>query len=147
MSCNRPADAGDTLIELLVTIVVLTVGVLAVATAMGGASTMSAVHRKQVDADAFVRAYAEAVRSETYSSCSASTTPSYTTPAGLFPSGSEFSADPTVPAVEYWTGSTWSTSCPSSGDPGLQRVRVGVRHNDARVGKAELSVVLRRAAP
>lgn len=138
-------DRGESLIELMITMVVLSIGVLAVATALDSATVLSSVHRKQAAASGLVRSYGEAVQAMSYVNCAASSEPVYAAPAGLLTSEYE-TAGP--PAVDYWTGTTWSGVCPGGGDPGVQRVTVGVRPAgaapDPRVGTATLRVVITR---
>src|SRR5215510_16442827 len=59
-----PDDRGETLIELLVTVVLLGTAVVAIVAALGTAIRVSDIHRKQANGGAYVRAYAEAL--ETY---------------------------------------------------------------------------------
>ena len=56
------SDSGETLIEILMTVVILGTTVLAVIAALWSAVAASDYHRKQADADVAAKAYAEALR-------------------------------------------------------------------------------------
>lgn len=63
---ERP-DAGESLIEILISILLLGVSVAAVLAALANGSNMSAVHRSDTTADVVLRSYAEAVKAAPYS--------------------------------------------------------------------------------
>src|SRR6185369_1991475 len=117
-------DRGETLIELLVTVVILGTAVVAIVAALATAIRVSDIHRKQASAGAYVRAYAEAL--ETYVAAgSYQPCPVGTAYDGRFtiPAPEDVKYDPpSVVSVEYWTGSAWQSGCPAS-DVGLQRVK------------------------
>jgi prepilin-type N-terminal cleavage/methylation domain-containing protein len=138
----RSDDRGETLIELLVALAILGIALVAVVGALAASITMSDIHRKQSTAGAEVRNYAEQVESYVagtgYAACAApatyaAATVGYTAPAG-------YSATPT--GVRYWSGSTWSASCPAS-DTGLQQLTLSVRSTDTRAVE-QVVVVLRK---
>src|SRR5215475_10690144 len=56
-------DRGETLVELLVTLVVLSTAVIALVIGIGAAVTMSDIHRKQATAGAYLRDFADSVES------------------------------------------------------------------------------------
>jgi type II secretory pathway pseudopilin PulG len=139
-------DRGETLVELLVTVVILGTAVVAIVAALGTAIRVSDIHRKQANAGAYLRAYAEAL--ETY----VAKNPSGYQPC---PVGAAYDGkltivapddvrfdQPSVVSVEYWTGTAWQSACPAS-DVGVQRVKLQVRSQDGRVDET-LTVVLRK---
>lgn len=62
MKPRERGDAGETLIEILMTVVILGTTVLAIVAALWTAISASAFHRQQTDADVAAKAYAEALR-------------------------------------------------------------------------------------
>ena len=66
-------DAGFTLVELLLTVAILGIAVLAVVGAMMTSIQVSDLGRRQAEGQAQLRAYAEAVAAVPYAAC----TPSY----------------------------------------------------------------------
>ncbi|MGH2722403.1 MAG: type IV pilus modification PilV family protein [Actinomycetota bacterium] len=123
------SEAGVTLIELLVTVVILGI---AFAVIVGGMMTSiigSDVHRKGATAGTVLQSYAEAVKAAQYtpapsSNCSAAMTAAYGTPAG-FSAPTGFT--PSIGSFGYWnsTTSTFGTACPAS-DAGLQKMQLTV---------------------
>src|SRR3954451_5688487 len=112
-------DRGETLIEMLVTIVIMGITVTAVLGAIATSVALSATHRKQATAGAYLRAEAEAVESAVAAS------PSAYTPCGgpsayasLYSVAAPYTAS--VTAVAYWNGTTFASTCGT--DSGVQRV-------------------------
>lgn len=139
-----PGDRGETLIELLVTIVLMGLTVATILGAIANSIMLSGLHRKQAVAGAAVRTYAEAFAAavdgstSAYRSCgslsyyrSLSLT-GYTPPASFTPS---------VTAVRYWSGSAFGTTCGT--DVGVQRLSLKVTSADGRVNET-LDLVIRR---
>jgi prepilin-type N-terminal cleavage/methylation domain-containing protein len=131
-------DAGVTLVELLITLVILGVVFVAILGGMATGMVVSDLHRKQATAETILRSYAEAVKAASYTVCAApaayaASAVGYSVPAGLRPT---YSAS--VAAVTYWqpgasTGSFVSSlgSCPGS-DNNLQSVTLRVVSSDGR---------------
>lgn len=136
----RPGDAGETLIELLVTIAIMGVAVVTVLGAIGTCVRLADVHRKQARAGAYVRAYGEALENAVaasptgYTNCA--TTATY---AGVYSLAAPYAAS--ITAVRYWIGGAWSTTCGT--DSGVQRVSLRVATTDGRVAE-KLDVIIRR---
>lgn len=132
-------DAGETLIELLVAIVVMGIAVVVIVSGMAAVILMSDLHRKQATAGAYVRDYAEAIENTVagggYVACAGTATyagaTGYTDPA--------YKAS--VTTVRYWSGTAWQASCGT--DTGLQQLTVQVASADGRA-KEQLTVVVRK---
>jgi type II secretory pathway pseudopilin PulG len=132
-------DRGESLIELLVTVVIMGFTMVAVVGGLLTAVQMSDVHRKQTNAGVVAQRLAEGVAQAAYVNCAAG----YPT-AGV-PSG--YTA--TV-GVRYWdaawnagsTASPWKTACPSP-DQGVQQVTVRVASGDGRATEQAVVVVRR----
>lgn len=136
------SDQGETLLELLISITILAVAVVAIASGLAISVRVSDMHRSEATAGAYARSYAEAIENtvaiSTWSGCSA--TPStYQSPAGfVLPVGGGYTA--TVAQVAYWNGSAFSTTCGS--DKGLQRLTLTVASTDGRASE-QLAVIIR----
>lgn len=135
-----PDDRGETLVELLITIVLMGLVVTAVIGAIATSIYMSDVHRKQTVAGDDVRSYAEALETSVanspsaYKSCAQPSDylPTYTLTGPYTPS---------ITAVTYWNGSSFSATC--STDTGVQQVTLQVRSNDGRATE-KLTIVIRK---
>ncbi|GAA1770897.1 type II secretion system protein [Luedemannella helvata] len=133
-------DRGDTLIELLITVIIMGI---AVAVLIGGIATsirITDIHRKQAVAGAAVRDLAEAIESRVaasptgYVDCAGPDAyrASYTPPAGYAH----------TLAVTYWDGSAFTSTCGGT-DRALQRLRLTVSSQDGRASES-LDLVIRR---
>jgi type II secretory pathway pseudopilin PulG len=144
----RPAagargDQGETLLELIMAIVILGVCVVAIGTGIALSVKVSAIHRDQATASAFLHNYAESLQ-DTYTACDGATPPDYVA-VGSLVAPPTFS--PPVAAVKFWDPAAASfslTTCPGT-DPGLQQVRLTLASVDGFVSES-LVVVLRSAA-
>jgi type II secretory pathway pseudopilin PulG len=152
-------ERGETLVELLITTVILSIAVVAVVGGLAVSIRMSDVHRKQATAGAAVRAFAEALQARVaangYTPCALAavtfpvdptssptdyplTGPNvvYAAPAGYTPS---------YTGVAYWVTAptnAFRNTCPAN-DSGVLRVSLRVQSNDHAVAET-LDVVLRR---
>jgi Tfp pilus assembly protein PilV len=141
---RRRDDRGESLVELLVAIVIMSTAVVALLAGLATAIVVSDQHRKQAVAGAQVRTFAEAVERAVNGSPSAYVDcGSLNTYRSVFHPA--FSADPgyerEVVAVRYWTGSSFSTGC--GPDPGVQRVTVQVASDDDRAVET-IDVIIRK---
>jgi type II secretory pathway pseudopilin PulG len=139
---DDPGDRGETLVELLVTITVMGVTVVAILGSIAVTIMLSATHRKQAAVGTYVRSFAEAVETKvattTYKPCAQPA--DYASVAPSLPSGYTSS----VTAVTYWNGSSFVgslASCPGT-DQGVQRVTVRVATSDNKVVET-LDVIVR----
>jgi Tfp pilus assembly protein PilW len=148
---TRPrGDRGDTLIELVMTVMIMGVVMVAILGAVVAAVVMSDTHRDQATAGAAARAYAEAIQTTVagggYVACAGTGT--YAAPAGfIVPSGYTASivAGPGEDGMKYWTGTTWQpmTACTTATDTGLQRLTARVSSANDRAVE-QVVVVLRK---
>ncbi|MCU1426091.1 MAG: hypothetical protein JWL83_91 [Actinomycetia bacterium] len=113
-------QAGFTLSEVMVAVVILAVGVTAIVGAIGSSVFSSRVHRDMVTVDAVGRGYSEQLINASYQTCA--TTSTY--PAMIAaPAG--FKA--AVTGVKYWNGTStnpavFGATCPP--DNGLQQITI-----------------------
>jgi type II secretory pathway pseudopilin PulG len=133
-AAHQDRDRGETLLELLVTISIIGVSVVALLGAVLIAVDASTLDRRQIQAQGLLRSWSEAVvratTDATYPTCGDAS--DYA--SGPFAFGASGLAAPagfsaTVVSVEYFTRSTgtWVSSssvgtCTASDDQGLQRV-------------------------
>src|SRR5829696_1684530 len=106
MSAGRRArdDRGETLVELAISVMVMSIAVVALVGGLVTAVMMSDIHRKQAKAGAFVRAFSEAIETAVHGSPSAyvncATPASY---AGTYPSpDAAFTTQ--IVTIVYWSG-------------------------------------------
>ncbi|HEX5407872.1 MAG TPA: type II secretion system protein [Pseudonocardiaceae bacterium] len=142
-------DRGETLLELLIAIAIMGVVMVAVIGGLATVVRVSDIHRKQATAGAYVHDYAEAIENLVagggatttggYVNCATTTT--YVLPSSQFPVPVGYNR-PSVDSVRYWTGSGWSSTCPSP-DTGLQQLTVAVSTVDGRVDE-NLVIVVRK---
>jgi type II secretory pathway pseudopilin PulG len=140
---NREAgrDSGETLLELLIGLAIMSIAVVAVMGGLLTSITVSDIHRKQSTAGAAVRDYAENVEKYVagtgYTACAA--------PSAYAPGTVGFSAPAGYAAsavtVRYWSGTAWTTG-PCT-DLGLQELTVQVASSDTRASE-RLVLVLRK---
>jgi Tfp pilus assembly protein PilV len=143
MGRRRPRiedDSGETLVELLVSIVVMSTAVIALVAAVATTIRLSDVHRKQAVAGAAARSYAEALdtsiaaTSSAYVPCATTYSPTYTAPAGY---------TKLAPTVVYWNGSAFvNTGCTVANDSGVQKVTLAVKSSDNLVTE-RLDIIIR----
>jgi len=133
-----PHDRGETLIELLVTVIIMGVAVVALVGGIATSIRMSDIHRKEARAGAYVRAFGEAIAATTYTDCAGAGTYSAAYPA--HPDG-DTAYTATVTAVRYWNGSAFGTACAT--DTGIQKVSLKVSTSDGKAAET-LDVIIRK---
>jgi len=130
---------GETLAEMIVTIAILGIAIVAIVGAMGTMVIATDVRSKQARAEATLRSWSDAMNSNSvaYVNCATTSTSGYSaTGAGVtLPSGMSAS----ITAVTYWNGTstnpaTFTSTCPST-DAGLQQLTLQVASTDGRVAK------------
>lgn len=135
-----PPDAGETLIELLVTIVVLGIITAGLSGALLTVNGTSQLHRQQALAQNALRSWAEQVGAAPYVACAAPSAfpaPNPALPAGLAAS---------VQSVRYWNGTGFVTSCAPASDSGIQRVTLQITATNFMVAPIghSITVVVRK---
>jgi type II secretory pathway pseudopilin PulG len=129
------ADQGETLLELVVALAIMSVAVVALIGGLGTSITMSDVHRKQATAGVAVRNLAEAVTATVdaggYPTSACAPLPAaLTAPSGFTaPGGFTATVEPT--AKSFWDGAGWQTSCTT--ETGLRQLKLQVTSADNRV--------------
>ena len=119
---ERRSEAGATLVEILVAVVVVGIGFVAILGGLGTSFALSAFHREQARTETEVRRYAEAVKAASYST----TCPATYTKTGIpFTPGSDYLADEPV-VVDYLNEATGATTACSTAIPKLQVIRLTV---------------------
>ena len=136
-------DRGETLIELLVTVVVVGTAVVALVAGLATAVRMSDIHRKQATAGAHVKAFAEKIEAAVaatpttgYQSCADSNT--Y---LGLYPVPAPYQKEV---VVAYWDGvSAFTGPGTCTVDKGVQRLTLTVTATNSQVSET-LDIIIRR---
>jgi type II secretory pathway pseudopilin PulG len=138
-------DRGESLLELLIALAIMSIAVVAVVGGLLASIAASDIHRKQSTAGAAVRDYAENVEKYVagtgYTSCAA--------PAAYAAGTVGYTGIPTgftasAVAVRYWSGTAWTTgSCTGPTDSGLQELTIQVASTDTRASE-RLVLVLRK---
>lgn len=133
----RRLDAGETLIESLVTIAILGVAVVALLGAILIGIKTSVVHRKNAQAQAELRSWAEQISSTSYLDCA--TESHFARPA--LPAG----FTPSISDVQHWNGSAFDNAA-CGPDRGLQKItlRISVADGISPGFTEDLNVVVRR---
>lgn len=156
---DRPSESGESLVELMITIAILGVAMVAVLGGIWTSMRVADYHRKTATADVVLRNFAEVLQASSgtyqYIPCAtlsgALAYPTYSPPA---PNAS-YAA--TITTIEYLTGytasdqPTWqvsTTGCPSGGDQGIQRLtlRSDGPITDPKVRGVESVIVIKRDA-
>ena len=144
------AEDGFSLAETLVTIVLISIGFVAILTALQVSISVSASHRIAAVSDTVLRSSAELVKDRTatpYVDCA--TTSSYSLASVSPPAG--YTA--AVTEVLYWNGTlpsgaayapTFVASCAAGSDQGLQRLTIRVTSSDGAIQTVQ--VVKRRSS-
>jgi type II secretory pathway pseudopilin PulG len=129
-------DRAETLIEVLVTVAILGVSMVAITGGISTSIITSDIHHKQAVAGTVLVNFAEAVELAPYVTCpSARTTYVTATLIGATPPSGYTLAivSTTANPFEYSnTSGTFASSCPVGGDGGLQRMWLQVSSNDGR---------------
>jgi type II secretory pathway pseudopilin PulG len=137
---GRP-EGGETLLELVISIAILGVVVIAVASGISLSIMASGVHRKLATAGAYVRDYAESIESSVarggYLPCATGTG---------YPGFARGGYTGKVSSVDYWDGAKWTSSCTAGTDTGVQRLtlQVASRNGGGSHGGVERLVIVVR---
>jgi Tfp pilus assembly protein PilV len=139
-------ETGETLVELLVTIVIIGVAVVGIIGGLATAVFSSDAHRKDADSESIVQSYSEFLVSNatSYLACTSSSVPTKAqyaaeVPTSLYQPPTGYTVAPT--SVAFWTGTnpadassaaSFSSGCPSNGDLGLQLIQVTASSTDGK---------------
>lgn len=132
-------DRGETLIELLMSLAIIGIAMVAIVGAMTTGIVVSDRHRKQAIAGATVMSYAGSVKQAAKSGYQPTCTPTYGSAFGE-PTGYAKS----IVAVSFWNGSTFPVSCDPAADIGVQMLTLQVASADGRATE-RLVVIVRKA--
>jgi type II secretory pathway pseudopilin PulG len=142
------SDAGETLVETLVALVILSLAAVAILAGIQLSTMASDIHRKQSTGGAYARSYAEAIEkyvsahsTDNYKPCAAADAYNLADVTGQLnlPSGYEAHHAPAVPLTP--TGAPGS--CPGP-DEGVQQLDLTVKSADERAVE-KVTVILRRS--
>jgi Tfp pilus assembly protein PilV len=154
---------GESLIEVLITVSIVGLGVVAIITAVGSTMRLSGISREESHADQILVRYAESLIAVPYQACTSGSTPyvaaaTSAIPSTNLPDSITVGAPGTVAAtatafelsiqsVAYWNGdlspATFSTTCPPS-DLGSQELTLRVRAGD---GSLDRTMMIVKRAP
>jgi prepilin-type N-terminal cleavage/methylation domain-containing protein len=115
--CRR-GERGETLVEILVSIVIIGICFAAILGGLTSSIFGSRVHREQATVETVLRSYAEATKAQVnrpggYLPCASGyNITSYNPPSGFVPS---------ITSVQWWDGATFrSSGCTAAAEKGLQ---------------------------
>lgn len=143
MSRLRAADErGETLLEIVISLAVLSVALVAVFSSIALGIRYSNVHRYQVNVSTVLRDFAEAIEADVSSSgyqstCSPSYGNSYVPPSALGVS------TPQIISTSFWTGAAFQASCATSGDQGVQQLVLQASSSN-NLASEQLVIVVRK---
>ena len=116
---------GDTLVEILMTIVIIGIAFTGILAGLATSSRMSGIHKQQANADVVLTSAAESVKKQTYVACPLVALTSYSPTSGVtLPSGWSAS-NVTITSITKWNGTSFQASCPAV-DQDLQIVTIQV---------------------
>lgn len=116
------SESGDTLVEVLLTVVIVGIAFVALLAGLGTSVRLSGVHRGQANADIAIVSAADAVKTQPYVPCPDVTTASYSPTAGVSLPPGWSASNLTITAVYGWNGQQF-TPCQKE-DGGLQLVSI-----------------------
>ena len=140
-------ERGETLVELLVTIVIMSTAFVGIIAGIGTTFMATDSHRQAATAEGVLRAYAERIADPVdvpYVDCA--TTANYANPVGFVLPAGGWSA--TVTKVAAWQGDsppTFGPSCPGAG-VGVQQITLTVK-SPAGLHQATVSIVIVKRKP
>jgi hypothetical protein len=119
-------EGGETLVEILVTLMLMSVAIIALLTAMLTLIASSSGHRRRIRAENEATTIVEAIDRQTYVPCSSSPATAYATALAGVPSG--YTAE--IRQIRFLQSKTatasYGTGCPGAGDQGAQEITVRV---------------------
>jgi Tfp pilus assembly protein PilV len=120
-------EAGDTLIEVIIAVVVIALGVVALVGALTESITSSATYRNIATLDTLLKSAADAVKDEVQLQPAATSMYQNCASPSTYPVASTYpNYKVQISAIEYWDGSTtppgFDTSCNANDDTGIQMI-------------------------
>jgi Tfp pilus assembly protein PilV len=129
-------ERGETLVELLVTVVIMGSAIVALVAGVATAVASSDTHRQDATAEGVVRSYAERVVGDPYTNCATTYAPAYTAPTGWTVS---------LTSIRYLQGdNTYGATCGT--DLGAQQITVRAVSPHTKNG-ADVSLVIVKRDP
>lgn len=143
-TARRHGDHGETLIEVLMSIVILGIALVAILGGMATSVLSGDIHRKESTATSVLVSASEALKDPSvhYKPCATASEPTYTSalaslPGTGLPSGW---AAPVISRVSYWNGTAFGAVCYDTAAYGnllrLQQITVTVKSPDNRAVEA-----------
>lgn len=138
---RRDDDAGFTLVELLVTVTIMSLAFMIILGAISVFMRSTTVQRTSADLDGAMRTYVERLDAVAYTPCASS----YAVSAANLPAGFLAKFQPTVTA-KYWDGNPspagYGTSCTAATDKGAQQLTVTMQR--VSNGQQDSFVIVKR---
>ena len=132
-------QSGITLVEILVTVAILSIAVVGIVSSLSTASLASDYHRKQATGDTVMKSFAEVLQQSSqrfgYADCTtgSATAVHYNKPALLAGWAPEPGYIAEVIGVQFGhAGSPWTFGACGSSDEGLQKLSLRVASDDGR---------------
>lgn len=148
---RRRSESGETLIEALIAVLILSTSFIACVTLMVTVVGASAANRQQVDAGNRATDVAEALQRRPYIACSPGNPPNYNPSNSVFnPDDGKYTAQ--IESIRYLASgaaatesATFQANCPAT-DQGAQQITVYVRAKATPQGAARVVIVKRKDA-
>jgi len=122
---QRDREQGETLLEIVIALAILSVVVVSVFASIALGIRVSGLHRNEVNASAYLKSLAEAIENDVASgNYSVSCTPSYGSSFLSTFNDPAFSA-PTISAVSFWNGTSFPSSC-TTNTVGLEQLTLQI---------------------
>lgn len=146
-------ERGETLLEILITVVILGIAFVAILGSMGTSTAASGTHKRQVEANALLVSAADRLKSQAetpYVSCATPATASYVTsiqsvslPTGAIVTPSSL----TITAVNYWNGTDFASTntCQDAVTPRIREQQITIRAASGNV--TESLTIVKRDTP
>jgi len=131
--CRRDDERGETLLELIITLMIMGGVIAAILAGIATAADTSDMGKKEVGVEVVLRDYAEAVMASTYNGCSVPTGISYTAPTG-------YAVSPPV-VTGCYDGTSTSGGYSGSSDGGAVRLRLEAHSTDVASNRQRMKTL------
>lgn len=143
-------QGGFSLLEVLMTVVLLGIGITALLGGLGTAATSARGAQSHADYRALLYSTAEAIAAAVYSPCAGVGLPdtAYTAARAIAvpTTGSDAAERPAVTAIDYWDGTRFVTPCTSSSYDRAAAVGSQMQRLTLHVSGEYLTIIKRRAS-